>query len=80
MVARDKVTVGSLVRVRDAEGEAEFELVEPRLAGPFQEGCVTTDSPLGGALLGRRPGERVRFRAPGGIMAVTIVEVGTANA
>jgi hypothetical protein len=36
---------------------------------------VSAESPLGHALLGRRAGEQVRFRAPGGVLAVTVVEV-----
>ncbi len=37
---------------------------------------VSADSPLGIALLGRQVGDLVRYRAPGGVLAVTMVEVG----
>jgi len=36
---------------------------------------VSAEIPLGRALLGRRLSEEVRFRAPGGILTVTIVAV-----
>jgi transcription elongation GreA/GreB family factor len=37
---------------------------------------LSVDSAMGHALIGRSAGERVRFRAPGGIMGVTLVAVG----
>jgi transcription elongation factor GreA len=67
------VTVGSRVRIRDDDGEAEFELAG-ELADPFA-GSVSVDSPLGRALLGHHPGDRVRFQAPGGLMLVVVVAV-----
>jgi transcription elongation GreA/GreB family factor len=69
------VRVGSRVRVRDADGEDEFALVAPE---DVDTGAnrISIESPLGRALLGRRVGDQVRFRAPGGIMGVTVVGVG----
>ena len=68
------VAVGSRVRVRDVEGEEEFALVAPHEADALAD-RVSVDSPLGRALLGRRPGDEVRFRAPGGDLTVTVVGV-----
>jgi len=36
---------------------------------------VSCDSPLGRALIGRHVGDRVEFRAPGGVLAVIVVAV-----
>ena len=36
---------------------------------------VSAESPIGRALLGRRLGDEVRFRAPGGVLSVTVVNV-----
>ena len=72
----DVVRLGSRVRVRDADGEAEFEVVPPEEADAVAE-RVSASSPLGHALLGRRLGEEVRFRAPGGVLTVTVVDVRT---
>jgi transcription elongation factor GreA len=74
MPDHEVVRVGSRVRVRDVDGEVEFAV------GPHEEADATAErvsaeSPLGRALLGHRPGELVRFRAPGGVLAVTVVEV-----
>jgi transcription elongation GreA/GreB family factor len=70
----DVVRMGWRVRVRDADGEAEFAVVEPEDADAAAE-RVSARSPLGHPLLGRRPGEEVQFRAPGGVLTVTVVDV-----
>jgi transcription elongation factor GreA len=70
--AGEVVRVDSVVRVRDVDGEEEFTIVGPEEADAARD-RVSVDSPLGGALVGRRVGDRVRFRAPGGIMSVTLV-------
>jgi transcription elongation factor GreA len=69
------VRIGSRVRVRDRDGEEEFSVVPPEEADPVDD-RLSSDSPLGHALLGRHVGERVLFRAPGGIMSVTLVDIG----
>jgi transcription elongation GreA/GreB family factor len=61
--------------VRDAYGEDEFVLVSPEDADAMAE-RVSTDSPLGRAILGHRAGERVRFRGPDGLTSVTVVSMG----
>ena len=72
----DVVRLGSRVRVRDADGDAEFAVVPPEEADAAAE-RVSASSPLGHALLGRRLGDEVRFRAPGGVLTVTVVDVRT---
>jgi transcription elongation GreA/GreB family factor len=75
MVTDDSVVrMGSRVRVRDADGEAEFAVVPPEDADAVAE-RVSASSPLGRALLGRRLGEEVRFRVRAGVLAVTVVDV-----
>jgi transcription elongation GreA/GreB family factor len=68
------IRIGSRVRVRDGDGDAEFSVVGPEDADAVAE-RVSSESPLGKALLGRRPGERVRFRGPAGELAVTVLGV-----
>jgi transcription elongation factor GreA len=68
------IRVGSRVCVRDADGAVEFSIVEPAEAD-VAEARVSAESPLGRALLGRHVGDQVRYRAPGGVLAVTVVEV-----
>jgi len=71
----DVVRVGSRVRVQDADGEDEFTIVPECEADAFAD-RVSAESPCGRALLGHRVGDRVRFRAPGGIVGVTVVALG----
>lgn len=73
------VRIGSRVRVQDADGEDEFTLV-PEHDADARASRLSADSPLGRALLGRHVGERVRFRAPGGVMGVTVLVVDGAAA
>jgi transcription elongation GreA/GreB family factor len=68
------VRIGSRVRVQDADGEDEFTLV-PEHEADARAYRLSADSPLGRALIGRHVGERVRFRAPGGVMGVTVLAV-----
>ncbi len=68
------VQVGSRVRVRDADGDAEFAVVPPDEADIAAE-HISVESPLGRALLGKRLGDEVRFGAPAGVLVVTIVDI-----
>lgn len=71
---RAAVRMGSRVRVRDLEGEEEFIIVgSDEVDHAYRR--ISMDCPLGSALLGRRAGESVRVRAPGGLRAVMIVSV-----
>lgn len=72
--SKDMVRVGSRVCVNDADGPVEFSIVVPAEAD-VAEARVSAESPLGRALLGRHVGDEVRYRAPGGVLAVTVVEV-----
>jgi transcription elongation factor GreA len=66
--------LGSRVRVRDADGEEEYTIVRRGEADPAQ-GRISTESPVGRALLGGRRGDEVTVQTPGGVRALTIVEV-----
>jgi transcription elongation GreA/GreB family factor len=68
------IRIGSRVRVRDEEGDAEFEIV-PHEEADYAAERVSAASPLGRALLGHRQGDDVRFRAPAGLLAVVVVGV-----
>jgi transcription elongation factor GreA len=60
--------------VRDAGGEEEYTLVRRGEADPAH-GRISTESPVGRALLGGRPGDEVEVQTPGGIRVLTIVEL-----
>jgi transcription elongation factor GreA len=67
--------IGSVVRVRDAEGEMfEFELVGP-LESDVSNGRVSIATPVGEALEGQRAGARVEARTPRGPLALDVISV-----
>lgn len=65
------VTVGSRVTFADESGER----TEIEISGLGGEGAVSSSSPLGSALLGRRVGETVKVQAPRGSWNATVVEI-----
>jgi transcription elongation GreA/GreB family factor len=70
----DDVQLYSTVRVRDADGEEEYTIVSAADAFVIQ-GRISMESPVGRALLGRRRGDRIEVRTPGGVRLLTIVGV-----
>ncbi|WP_128982567.1 GreA/GreB family elongation factor [Streptomyces roseicoloratus] len=70
-----QVGMGSTVTVRFEDGgESTVHLGE--LADADDPALVTSDSPLGSALLGRHAGDKVTYRTPGGPMSAVVVSVG----
>lgn len=70
------VTVGSTVTVREQDEQTEevFTVVGSAEADPAA-GRISNESPLGRALLGRRPGEQVQVHTPGGLLTFIILEI-----
>lgn len=71
---RDTVKVGSRVRVLFSDGEDEYTIVGAEDADAASS-RISMESPLAMALLGHGAGEQVKVRAPGGLRAVTILDV-----
>jgi len=71
----DPVRLGAKILVRAPDGEEEtYVVVAPNEADP-RAGKVSSQSPIGRALLGRRVGESVVILAPGGSFTVKIERV-----
>jgi transcription elongation GreA/GreB family factor len=68
------VRLGSRVRLHDQDGASEFTIVGPG-ESDVVAGLISDVSPLGRALLGHGPGDRVDVRAPGGLRSVHILDV-----
>ena len=68
------VKVGSRVRVLFSDGEYEYTIVGCEDADAASR-RISSESPLAMALIGHAAGERVKVRAPGGVRAVTILDV-----
>jgi len=70
------VGLGSRVTLRSDDGEEEmWTLVSPQEANALA-GTISTESPVGRAVLGCRKGQSATVRTPAGEMVCTIVEVG----
>lgn len=72
---RDEIRFGARVRLRDPEGEIrEVRIVGVDEANPA-EGLIGFVAPLARALLGRRVGDAVTVRAPGGAEDLAVLTV-----
>lgn len=74
--AKDRVELGCRVTVIEARSRQAhtLTLVSPGEADPERD-CISTESPLGRALLGRRPGESITVHAPIGELRYQILEI-----
>jgi transcription elongation factor GreA len=68
------VEIGSLVTVREDGEENEYLVATPENRVPGYH-LASPQGPLGRALLGARPGERVDYQAPGGTFSVEVLAV-----
>jgi transcription elongation factor GreA len=75
-IAKDVVSVGSKVRLRDVEANKTFEyhIVGSAEANPA-ENRLSNESPVGKAILGRKKGEIVEVAAPRGSLKFKILEI-----
>jgi transcription elongation factor GreA len=72
----NKVHIGSVVTVKEkgADDAEEYRLVGPAEANP-REGKISTESPLGKALIGSKVGDKVKIKAPDGDITFVIQEI-----
>jgi len=70
------VGLGSKVTIRSDDGEEEtWILVSPQEANTL-DGTISTQSPVGKALIGCRAGDSATVRTPSGAIEFTVVAVG----
>ena len=74
--ATDEVRVGSQVTIIEegTDDEETYMIVGAAEANP-REGKISNESPIGSALLGRRKGEKVRAKTPGGEIVLKIKRI-----
>ena len=75
-VAKDVVSVGSKVKLRDvtAKQTVEYYIVGSAEANPAQN-KLSNESPVGKAIIGHKKGETVEVAAPRGKMKFRILEI-----
>jgi transcription elongation factor GreA len=70
----DVVRVGSTVVV-DVEGDEERYTIVGAIEAKPAQGLISNESPVGSALLGRRPGEETVVEAPHGRMRLKVLRI-----
>ena len=75
-IAKDVVSVGAKVRLRDVDAKqtVEYHIVGSAEANP-SENKLSNESPVGKAILGHKKGETVEVAAPRGKMKFKILEI-----
>lgn len=69
------VGLGSSVTIRADDGEEDtWRLVSPQEADT-RVGAISTDSPVGHALIGRKVGDTTTVETPAGVISYTVVKV-----
>jgi transcription elongation factor GreA len=71
----EEVGFGTTVTIKGDDGvEETWTLVGPEEADT-REGTISTESPVGQALVGRRVGESTSVKTPGGTIVYTVVRI-----
>jgi transcription elongation factor GreA len=75
-ISKTKVTLGSLVTIRDEDTkeETDYTLVGAKEEDIF-ENRISSDSPVGAAVLGKKKGQVVDVHTPAGILRYKIVKI-----
>ena len=75
-IAKDVVSVGSKVRLRDLDAKqtVEYRIVGSAEADPA-ENKLSNESPVGKAIMGKKKGEVVEVAAPRGSLKFKILEI-----
>ncbi len=75
-IQTNEVSLGSTVEVKDAGSNEkwEFTLVGSNEADPVR-GKLSNESPVGAALVGKKKGELIEVKAPGGVMKYKVVAI-----
>jgi len=75
-ISTDRVSVGTTVKYVNVNTgkESEYAIVGADEADP-ENGSISSESPIGMALLGHKIGETVEVEIPRGILTLTIVDI-----
>lgn len=77
-IPRDRAAYGSIVLLHDLDKgeEVEYRLVTSEEADVAQ-GRISTSSPIGRGILGKRPGDGVRIQTPNGMREYEVLKLQT---
>ncbi len=68
------ISVGSTITVKTNDKTKSYAIVGPQEADPM-EGKISNESPMGGAFIGHKVGDKVTVRTPAGQQTYEILEV-----
>lgn len=75
-ISKTKVSLGAVVKIRDEETQEEMEYL---LVGNKEQDIfsnkISSDSPVGAAIIGKKKGQLVDVRTPSGILRYRIVKI-----
>jgi transcription elongation factor GreA len=77
-IPRDRAAYGSVLRLQDLDKgeEIEYSLVTSEEADAAR-GRISTSSPIGRGLMGKRPGDEVRIQTPNGTKEFEVIALVT---
>lgn len=77
-IPRDRIGLGSSVVVYDVEKDEKvtYKLVTSE-DSDVAKGMISTTSPIGKALIGKKVGDEVRIQIPGGVRQMEVLELTT---
>jgi transcription elongation factor GreA len=75
-LGKDKVVFGSMVMLENVDtGESvQYQLVGPD-ESDIQGGRISISSPLGKAIMGKKPGDELTIRVPGGVRNYEVIKI-----
>ena len=75
-ITTDKVSIGTVVKVKDFEmnEEVEYAIVGANEADPFEK-KISVESPVGAGLIGAKKGQTVQIQVPTGILSFKVLSI-----
>lgn len=70
-----EVRVGSSVTIRYEDGEEEEWMIVGAAEANPRKGKISNESPIGNALLGKKPRQKVAVTTPSGITKLTVIKI-----
>ena len=72
---KGKVSLGSTVDFVDEDGEEYTYTIVGTTEADAEQGKISNESPIGGALLNKKEGDVIKVNVPAGVMTITVKKV-----
>ncbi|MDD5455009.1 MAG: transcription elongation factor GreA [Candidatus Ratteibacteria bacterium] len=75
-IPKDKVSIGSTVKLKDMNTQKEFQYtLVSEIEADYDQGKISTSSPIGQSLLGHKENEIVKIKIPAGTLIYKILKI-----